>query len=76
MDQSAVPTPERLAKAQGDVSIGDDKQGRKRYTFYDSALDRVYGPLVRAATTQTKPTACVSNMRRWPIITGFTSRAA
>ena len=49
--ENAVPTPERLAKAQGDVAIGDDQQGRKRYTFYDSALDRVYGPLVRAATT-------------------------
>ena len=45
------PTEQRLAKAEGAVSIGDDKQGTRRYTFRDSALDRAYIPLIRAAKT-------------------------
>jgi hypothetical protein len=43
------PTAERLAKAQGHVSIGDDKQGTRIYHFHDNPLDRMYGRLTRQA---------------------------
>ena len=36
------PTLQRLAMAQGNVSIGDDKQGGKTYTMRDSPLDRAH----------------------------------
>lgn len=43
------PTAERLAKAQGHVSVGDDKQGTRIYHFHDNPLDRMYGRLTRQA---------------------------
>jgi hypothetical protein len=36
------PTAERLAKAQGDFVVGDDKQGTKVYHFLDTPLARFY----------------------------------
>lgn len=36
------PTVQRLAMAQGNVSIGDDKQGGKTYTMRDCPLDRAH----------------------------------
>ena len=36
------PTVQRLAIAQGNVSIGDDKQGGRTYTMRDSPLDRAH----------------------------------
>lgn len=35
-------TPERLAKAEQHIDIGDDKQGARIYTFKDSPLDRLF----------------------------------
>ena len=43
------PTPERLAKAQGYVDIGDDQRGGKIYTFRDCTMDRLYSRLTKAA---------------------------
>lgn len=43
------PTVQRLAIAQGNVSIGDDKQGTRIYHFHDTPLDRLYSRLVRRA---------------------------
>lgn len=43
------PTLQRLAMAQGNVSIGDDKQGTRIYHFHDTPLDRLYSRLVRRA---------------------------
>lgn len=39
--RSLGPTPERLAKADSDFTVGDDKQGGKIYTFTDDVLERV-----------------------------------
>jgi len=36
-----APTPERLARAEGHVEIGDDGQGRRIYTLRDSPLERM-----------------------------------
>jgi len=36
------PTLQRLAMAQGHVSIGDDQQGHRTYTMRDSPLDRAH----------------------------------
>lgn len=44
-----LPTPERLLKAQGSFSVGDDKQGTRIYRFHDSPLDRLYSRLTRQA---------------------------
>jgi hypothetical protein len=41
------PTMQRLAMAQGHVSIGDDKQGTRIYHFHDTPLDRLYSRLAR-----------------------------
>lgn len=46
------PTPERLARAEGDVSIGDDQQGGRRYSFMDNPLDRLYSRLAKASKTE------------------------
>lgn len=46
------PTPERVRRAAGDASVGDDKMGRVIYQFLDSPLDRLYGRLVRAAKSE------------------------
>lgn len=46
------PTPERLAKAQGFVEIGDDQRGGKIYTFRDCTMDRLYSRLTKAARTR------------------------
>lgn len=43
------PTPERLAKAQGFVEIGDDQKGGRIYTFRDCTMDRLYSRLTKAA---------------------------
>jgi hypothetical protein len=43
------PTVQRLAIAQGHVSIGDDKQGTRIYQFHDTPLDRLYSRLTRQA---------------------------
>ena len=43
------PTKQRLAVAQGHVSIGDDKQGTRIYHFHDAPLDRLYSRLARRA---------------------------
>jgi hypothetical protein len=39
--QDVGPTPQRLRRAQGDYSVGDDKQGGKTWTMQDSPLDRL-----------------------------------
>lgn len=36
------PTVERLLKSEGHNTIGDDKQGGKKYTMRDTPLDRAY----------------------------------
>jgi hypothetical protein len=36
-----MPTPERAAKAEGHIDIGDDGQGTRIYTLKDSPLDRM-----------------------------------
>jgi hypothetical protein len=46
------PTKERIARAANHVSVGDDKQGGRVYTFLDSPLDRLYSRLVRASKTE------------------------
>lgn len=46
---STGPTRQRLAAAQGHVSIGDDKQGTRIYHFHDAPLDRLYSRLTRRA---------------------------
>jgi hypothetical protein len=43
------PTPERLLKADGHVSIGDDQRGTRVYHFHDCPLDRLYTRLTRQA---------------------------
>jgi hypothetical protein len=43
------PTAERLAMAQGHVSVGDDKQGTRIYHFHDATVDRLYSRLARGA---------------------------
>jgi len=45
------PTAQRLAMAQGHVSVGDDKQGTRIYHFHDTTLDRLYSRLTRRAGT-------------------------
>jgi hypothetical protein len=46
------PTAERIAKAQGSLTIGDDKQGTRIYHFHDSTLDRLYSRLARQAKSR------------------------
>ena len=43
------PTAERLAKAGGSFTIGDDKQGTRVYHFHDAPLERLYSRLGRQA---------------------------
>jgi hypothetical protein len=43
------PTAERLAKASGHFTIGDDKQGTRVYQFHDTTVDRMYSRLTRRA---------------------------
>lgn len=43
------PTAERIAKAQGSLTIGDDKHGTRVYHFHDTTLDRLYSRLARQA---------------------------
>jgi len=45
------PTAERLLKAQGGYSIGDDKQGTRIYHFHDAPLERLYSRLVKRASS-------------------------
>ena len=40
--QIADPTPERLAKAAGDVELGDDKHGHITITLRDAPLERAF----------------------------------
>ncbi len=40
-DEGGAPTPERLAKAEGHVEIGNDEQGARVYTLRDSPLERL-----------------------------------
>lgn len=44
-----LPTVERLAKAEGHFTVGDDKRGNRVYHFHDNTLDRMYGRLTRQA---------------------------
>lgn len=46
------PTPERIAKSEGFVEIGDDQRGGKIYTFRDCTMDRLYSRLTKAAKTR------------------------
>ncbi len=39
--EQGAPTPERLAKAEGHVEIGNDEQGARVYTLRDSPLERL-----------------------------------
>lgn len=43
------PTAERIAKAAGSFTIGDDKQGTRVYHFHDAPLERLYSRLARQA---------------------------
>jgi len=43
------PTAQRIAKAQGSFTIGDDKQGTRIYHFHDATIDRLYSRLARQA---------------------------
>lgn len=43
------PTLERISKAEGSFSIGDDKQGTRIYHFHDAPLDRLYSRLAKEA---------------------------
>ena len=52
LDDTRGPTDERLRMAQRGYAVGDDKRGGKVYQFLDSALDRLYGRLVRAAKSE------------------------
>ena len=45
-------TPERIRRAEGHIAVGSDKRGPSKNTFLDSALDRVYARLVKAAKTE------------------------
>jgi hypothetical protein len=54
------PTAERLAKAQGHVSVGDDKRGTRIYHFHDNPLDRMYSRLTR----QARSAAAEATLRR------------
>jgi hypothetical protein len=42
MNAHVGPTEERIAKAQGNVAVGDDRQGTKIYHFLDTPLLRLY----------------------------------
>jgi hypothetical protein len=44
-----IPTAERLAKAAGHFTVGDDKQGTRVYHFHDTTVDRLYSRLARQA---------------------------
>jgi len=50
--EASGPTLERLAKAVGHVSVGDDKQGTRVYHFHDSAIDRLYSRLAKQAKSR------------------------
>jgi hypothetical protein len=43
------PSPERLAKAAGAVSVGGLERGTRIYFFADSPLDRLYSRLTKSA---------------------------
>lgn len=43
------PTAERIAKAAGSLTIGDDKRGTRVYHFHDAPLERLYSRLARQA---------------------------
>jgi len=38
MTKFEEPTAERIARSDGFVDIGDEKQGSKRYTYLDRSL--------------------------------------
>jgi hypothetical protein len=40
-------TPERVARADGNIDVGDDRQGARIYTFKDTPMDRLYSRLKR-----------------------------
>lgn len=42
VDDHRGTTPERVAKAAGAFTIGDDKQGGKTWTMMDSPMERLY----------------------------------
>ena len=72
MNAHVGPTEERLAQAQGNVAIGDDRQGTKLYHFLDSPLLRLYKRLGAAdksdaATDQLRRefTALMKYARHW-----------
>jgi len=50
----AGPTLERLAKAGGHVSVGDDKQGTRVYHFHDVTIDRLYSRLAKQTKSRTE----------------------
>lgn len=47
--EATGPTSERLKHAGGHYALGDDKQGRRLYTFMDNPLARLYSRLVKEA---------------------------
>lgn len=54
LDDMRGPTQERLRMASAAFAVGDDKRGGKIYQFLDSALDRLYGRLVRASRSESQ----------------------
>ena len=53
------PTQERLKRADGRVSVGDEKKQRG-YTFRDEVLTRTYEPLIRSAKADRRRTRCLT----------------
>lgn len=41
------PTLSRIAKAENQYTVGDDKQGTRVYHFHDTTIDRLYSRLAR-----------------------------
>ena len=52
LEMDGAPTPERIAMAQGNAVVGDDKMGGRIYHFLDSPLDRLYSRLVKASKSE------------------------
>jgi hypothetical protein len=47
-----IPTSERLKKARGHFTVGDDKRGTRIYHFHDATVDRLYSRLARSAKSR------------------------
>ena len=60
--EQGTPTPERLAKAEGYVEIGDDEQGTRVYALRDSPLERLS---VRGAIDPKEYSALMKFKQHW-----------